>query len=133
MPTSAEVTSEVIKALIAKRIVFISSIDRTFKIEQLFFDGCSGEKCEIRLKEEILSRLPDENRPVTPEQSVSQLSALSKSMLMTWIGAGGTALLQMTLTVVQAIHSNRAPRFDDGLNSAFGMDVRRQLAFFLRI
>ena len=126
-------TAESLKTMFSKNGAFLASVDRFIKIEQLFFDGCSGAKGEIRLKEEILSRLPDENRPVTPEQSVSQLSALSKSMLMTWIGAGGTALLQMTLTMVQAIHSNRAPRFDDGLNSAFGMDVRRQLAFFLRI
>lgn len=128
---SSEITSEILKNLFAKRGAFMCSIDRSFKIEQLFFEAASGLKGEDRYKVELLRCLPSRPGEKSTEQSLGALTKLTESKLASWVGIGSTAVHQMVANCVKMLHGGRAPKFEASANSAFITKVQNLLANFL--
>jgi hypothetical protein len=128
---AAEISSELIKNLFSKRIIFLSSIDRTFKIEQLFFEGCCGPKGEERFKSELLRCLPESAAEKSADQSLGALTKLGESMLATWVGTNAIAFYQVVHSFVKSLSSGRPPKFEGTATTKFDVDVRARLAFFL--
>jgi hypothetical protein len=127
---TGEITSELIKALFAKRIMFLCSIDRTFKIEQLFFDGCCGTKGEQRFKSELLRFLPAVAGDKSPDQSLGALTNLGESLLSTWVGTNAVAFYQVVHSYVKSLAAGRPPKFEGTVSTQFEVEVRSRLAFF---
>lgn len=126
-----DVTAETLKQMFSKRGSFLCSIDRTFKLEQVFFEGVSGPKGEERYKMELLACLPSSGGEKTYAKSLAALSKLGDSMLAAWVGSCAKALHQMVATHVKGMQAGRPPKFDDAANASFVGLVKERLAFFL--
>ena len=117
--------------MFTKKGPFLCTIDRYFKIEQLFFQNSSGAPGEERFKQALLDCLPTAPGEKTPERSLGLVTKMGESKLAAWVGIGAIGNQQIVLQLLKAISSRRAPKFDSSANSDFVLEVRCRLAHFL--
>ena len=127
----SEATPESVKEMFSKKGGFLATVDRHFKVEQLFFAHSTGSEGEARFEEEVLDCLSTSPNEKSAADSVSLLTALGESKLASWVGFGATSQQQTVLQLVKAISCNRSPKFDASANSMFLTRVKERLAHCL--
>jgi hypothetical protein len=121
-----------IRDTLTKKMKFLRTIDRFFKIEAGLFFSSIGAGAEDRLSTAILACLPSAqvDGSMTVLESLGRLDAVSKGKLAAFCGTSLHSTFGCIRGYVQSLSDKRCPRFGTETQSPMLNKVREALARF---
>eukprot|EP00969_Alexandrium_andersonii_P333767 14750382-Alexandrium_andersonii.AAC.1 len=86
-----EATSQNIKGTFSRKLAFLTSQDKSFKIEAKYFETCMGQKGVERVQALVLGFLPRDNATPTVQESLSKFQAQESSAFLDFAGFASIA------------------------------------------
>lgn len=103
---------------------FHLKMDRNWRIEQAFWQGCIGDTALTRLQTTILAALPTDEKPITLEASLARFESLEKSKLLQFCGPAPKTTFNAVKGYVKNISSNVASGLEKANDSQFMVTVK---------
>lgn len=109
----------------------LSALDRTFAIEICFMEAMTGETGQNMLLNKVSDCLPSDQNPMSPQGSLTRLSALFASQLYHFPSKQAQQSANLILAAVTQISLKRRPMPLDSKRSAEVRQCYDKMAFFL--
>ena len=118
-------------ALLSKQRLLVS-IDKTWKVEELFFESFIGEAGERRLREITQDCLPTSERVRTVEECLGLLQNIEDSKIYQFVGSNAQNIFAHVKNMVYSIKQHRSPTFPAGCPDYISV-VKERLANFCTV
>ena len=103
-------TSDQLAKVFKNKTKFLNKLDKTISIEAAFFEACSGEVGEGRVRDRMLAAFPKAPGGHTLDKTLQSLRELAETKLVKWCGVGLQSTLQVVTDVVATILAGRPPK-----------------------
>jgi hypothetical protein len=115
---------------LVKKMEFLGTIDRHFKIEAGFFFGCICANAERRHQAVVLRCLPSVEKWLSVGEFLCALDLLARGKLLEFCGAALQSSFTCVRDMVAGLSDKRCPKLIDGTSNRFLANVKLALAQF---
>lgn len=111
------------------RLALLLSVDSSFTVELAICRALQGRQGEHLLENDILSRMPSDNRTMTLNASIASLKSLRESPVCKWTGDSAEKILAAVIEQLQYMSKGQPPKMEH-FTSEFMQVVRSRLPLF---